>query len=170
MNWELAESMSNELKDALSELEQVYQALDDALREMNPKCEASGVCCNFRTGGYILYTSELETERVRQAIGEQGPWALTDEGECPFLSADRKCSIHPDRPLGCRTYFCDPAYRPLEGEVYQKFITRIGEINARYGIPWNYAPFHGESGHEAVKTPCRGTDRAPVFPILGQKS
>jgi Fe-S-cluster containining protein len=162
--------MSNELNDALSELEQVYQALDDALREMNPKCEASGVCCNFRNGGYILYASELETERVRQAVGEPGPWPLTDEGQCPFLSSDRKCSIHPDRPLGCRTYFCDPAYRPHESEVYEKFNTRISEISARHDLPRNYAPFHGASGHEAVKTQSHGTDRAPVFPILGQDS
>lgn len=152
---------------ALKELQQVYRNLEDTLKLLGPRCKTSGNCCNFRIGQYILYSSELETELVRRQIAAPDPWSLRPSGECPFL-VDRLCSIHPVRPLGCRTYFCDPNYRPQEAALYEEFIRRIARISESYGIPWNYRPFHGPSArHVLRKDESPSTQpRQQVFPIL----
>jgi len=142
---------------ALDALDRVYQELDQELDTLEPRCQASGRCCDFVSGGYILYASELEFRKARLVVGLPGPWPLTRSGECPFLTPGGKCSIHPARPLGCRTYFCDPDYRPKEPEVYQKFRDKIAEISERHNLPWDYRPFHGPSGIRAIKEPDRFT-------------
>jgi hypothetical protein len=76
---------------------------------------------------------------------------LTLSGECPFLTQEKHCGIHPVRPLGCRTYFCDPGYRPHESGVYERFRDKIAEISNRHNIPWDYRPFHGVSGVDAAR-------------------
>jgi len=148
----------------LAELDRTYQELDRELEALKLRCRASGRCCNFISGGYILYATELEVQRVRLETRLPDPWPLTQSGECPFLAPDGKCGIHRARPLGCRTYFCDPGYRPKEPEVYQKFRDKIAEISERHNLPWDYRPFHGSSGVWAARESARlaGTRGANV--------
>ena len=148
MNQEM--SSPPDLDSALKELKEVYRELEDELARLRPHCNACGTCCNLRLGGYVLYASELETELVTRSAGRSGPLTLTPEGECPFLTEAGRCGIHPHRPLGCRTHFCDTDYRPNEADVYQAFIRRIADISDRHNLPWNYRPFHSNSRPEAT--------------------
>lgn len=155
---------------ALQELERVYQDLSVALEKLGPRCEASGRCCNFLGGQYILFASELEIERVRREVHRRlEPWSILPTGECPFL-IQKKCSIYPARPLGCRTYFCDPGYQPHEAEIYQRFIRKVAEISEHHGIAWNYRPFHGSSGLKVYNKAREKleTRAGSLFRILGQ--
>ncbi len=46
------------------------------------------------------------------------------------------------RPLGCRVYFCDPAFQSQAPELSEVFLNRLKRLAERHGWPWNYAPLH----------------------------
>ncbi|MEM7236169.1 MAG: hypothetical protein AAF517_28655, partial [Planctomycetota bacterium] len=51
------------------------------------------------------------------------------------------CVERERRPLGCRTYFCDPEYRDETEAVYEELHREIQSLAERYGIPYRYEPF-----------------------------
>jgi hypothetical protein len=40
--------------------------------------------------------------------------------------------------LGCRIYFCDPAYKDRMGPLYEKYHARLKEIHLKHEIPYRY--------------------------------
>ena len=56
-------------------------------------------------------------------------WAMVFQGGCPLLTVDKRCSIHPSRPLACRAYgvthipdpFCPRPLAPGETQTKQMF-------------------------------------------------
>jgi len=126
---------------ALDELEAVYRALDSHLAVLGPRCRACGACCDFARNDYRLYASHLERALV---VRRHGPPRLAPSGCCGFLVGGR-CSVHASRPLGCRVFFCDPAHKAREQDIYHGFQQRLRAIAERHGLPWAYAPFFDES-------------------------
>ena len=124
--------------DALAGLRALYRALDARLGAMGVECRACGKCCDFARNDYRLYASFLERALV---AASHGPPRLTATGCCGFL-AEERCSIHACRPLGCRAFFCSPAYKPQEQDVYHAFQERLRALSDRHGLPWDYAPFY----------------------------
>ena len=97
--------MSPELR---SEVLAVYAAADAAVAAAGPKCDASGRCCRFKEYGHTLFVSNLEAEVLLDAAP---PYEKPVSGDfCPF-QVDDLCTAREPRPLGCRVYFCDPAYQ-----------------------------------------------------------
>jgi Fe-S-cluster containining protein len=119
------------------ELRAVYAVLDEELAALGVACKQCARCCNFVRNDYRLYASFLERALVRARHGQP---RLTPDGDCGFLRGSR-CSIHPDRPLSCRTYFCDPAHKTREQELYHRMQRRIRAIADAHGLPWEYGPF-----------------------------
>lgn len=134
---------------ALLALASVYQRLDTELAALGAVCRGCGACCNFRHGQYILYASELEIEYIRDSLRREAQRSLPDSGVCPFLQRG-KCKVHPVRPLGCRTFFCDPTYKVNESALYEKYRSMVAAISEKFGIPWNYQPFHGSSARSIL--------------------
>jgi Fe-S-cluster containining protein len=122
---------------ALYQLRAIYAALDRQLAAIGIRCQACGVCCNFTRNDYRLYACRLERVLVER---EHGTPHLTADGSCGFLH-DQRCAAHAVRPLGCRTFFCDPAHKPREQELYHAFQRRLRAVAEAHGIPWEYAPF-----------------------------
>jgi len=122
---------------AFAELAGVYALLDARLAALSVVCRACGACCDFVRNDYRLYASRLERELV---IRHHGLPRLSLDGRCRFLH-DGRCSIHPHRPLGCRTFFCDPAHKASEQHLYHTALRQIQDIADRHQIPWDYAPF-----------------------------
>ncbi len=74
-------------------------------------CPRSADCCQLDEAGREPYLTEVEWQVIEAEVGRQGRKlpADRDDGSCPFLSADRRCTIYQARPLGCRTFFCERA-------------------------------------------------------------
>jgi len=127
---------------ALDELRALYEALDAHLAELGVRCRQCAQCCNFVVNDYRLYASRVERALVAERHGRPH---LTPSGHCGFL-VEGRCSVHAVRPLGCRVFFCDPAYKALEQDLCHDFQRRLRALADRHGLPWDYAPFFGSEG------------------------
>lgn len=124
-------------RQALDELVALYAELDRRLASLGAECRQCGSCCDFARNDYQLYASTIERVLV---VSRHGLPRLTRDGVCGF-QADGRCTIHPSRPLGCRTFFCDPAHKPREQDLCHAWQRRVRAIADRHGLPWEYALF-----------------------------
>jgi Fe-S-cluster containining protein len=55
---------------------------------------------------------------------------------CPLLHANQRCSVYADRPLGCRTFFCDRASRGAgpEPDELLALVGRVQALAARHAL------------------------------------
>src|SRR5437868_14927700 len=86
----------------------IYAETDAAVAAAGPKCDASGRCCRFKEWGHVLFLSGLESEVLLESAPAFQPPVSADF--CPFQK-ENLCTAREPRPLGCRIYFCDPAYQ-----------------------------------------------------------
>jgi uncharacterized protein len=114
-----AEERPRSVRSALQEARALYRHADQAYAPFS--CPASGECCQLartRRQPYLwLPEWLLLLERLR-ADGRPLPPAREDGG-CPLLDQEgRRCTVYSDRPLGCRTFFCErirgPAQQPRD--------------------------------------------------------
>ena len=121
----------------LDEVAALYRAVD---REIDPHqhlCKMRGVCCDFRVAGHVLYATSVE---VGYAVATRtSPWA--PQGVlCPFWR-EGLCTARAERPLGCRTYFCDPSWRERGEEIHERYHAQLAAIGKRHGIAYDYKPW-----------------------------
>lgn len=126
---------------AFTALLAIYAALDAEVARRGPRCQLSGRCCRFEEFGHTLFVSRIEAEMlVDQAPAPSRP---LDAGlTCPWQDAHGRCAARQARPLGCRAYFCDPAYEPTAHEVSEPHITKLKQLARDYDLPWSYQPLH----------------------------
>lgn len=119
----------------------IYADLDAAVAARAPVCLASGRCCRFREFDHTLFLSAPEAELL---VAEAPPpaRALDDGATCPWQDDRGRCTARDARPLGCRVYFCDPAYEPFAGMISEEFVGRLKRIVEDRELPWDYAPLH----------------------------
>ena len=142
--------------DQLAAVYEVYARVDAALESASALCRACGECCRFGPDRPVLFASALElgvlvasagpppAERPVLPGGPDAPW------RCPYQVAKTSgdstgregpgCTARAGRPLGCRTYFCDPDARARGEEVHAEAIGEIREIAARRKSGWWYGP------------------------------
>jgi hypothetical protein len=117
----------------------VYAAVDAAVGAAGPRCDASGRCCRFTEYGHTLFISAFEAEiLLERAPPYEQP--VSRDG-CPF-QVNGLCSARETRPLGCRIYFCDPAYQDRMIEITEEALTALKHIADEHGTAWHYAPLH----------------------------
>jgi hypothetical protein len=136
---------------------EIYAEADREVADAGPVCVASGRCCRFKEFGHVLFLSSLEaTVLLAGAPDYQAP---VSADFCPFQKGTL-CTAREPRPLGCRVYFCDPAYQPRSHEITEKYLRRMKELAEAQGIPWRYAPLHHFLNHpeEAARTESNGGD------------
>lgn len=126
------------MQDVVADLERIYRDLDEELERLGVKCSACGKCCDFGKADYALYSSTVELAYLNAGQSQAAP--TLEQGVCCFRDS-AKCTVHEVRPLGCRTFFCDPKYKPLEQDLYHKYYRRIQSLADRHGVSWEYAPF-----------------------------
>lgn len=129
--------------DALREgLKALYADLDAAVAQAGPTCALSGRCCRFEEYGHTLFLSAPEAALL---LADAPPPVrpLDDGATCPWQDDRGRCHAREARPLGCRVYFCDPAF---DGEpahaLSEAFLARLKRLAGSLGLPWNYAPLH----------------------------
>jgi hypothetical protein len=119
-------------------LREIYAAADQAVAAAGPHCDASGRCCRFRDHGHTLFLSQLEADYLL----DNAPFEATSGADvCPFLVANL-CTARETRALGCRVYFCDPAYQETGAAISERFIRELKNVSDEFGLPWRYAPLH----------------------------
>lgn len=127
-------SLPRGLRDELASL---YDQLEARLRGLGVGCWVRGRCCDFKRRDHRLFASSVEIAYAREALrGDLGQ----DPELCPFWIL-RRCTARTHRPLGCRTYFCDPRYRDVLEALYEEFYREIQAMARRHGYSWYYGPF-----------------------------
>jgi hypothetical protein len=140
----------------------VYAAADAAVAAAGPRCEASGRCCRFKEYGHTLFISNLEAEVLLEAAP---PYSQPVSGDgCPF-QVNNLCTAREPRPLGCRVYFCDPAYTETGSAISETYLRKLKELAERHGTGWQYAPLH-HFLNEAEPAAVRPSGRIPL-PVSG---
>lgn len=126
-----------------SELEAIYADLGLELAALRPLCQRSGRCCKFKEFGHQLWTTRVELDYLVDRAGL--PPESSAGGACPYLK-DGLCGVRDHRMLGCRIYFCDPAYASAMGPLYEKYHARIKDLHRRHGLPYEYGEFLSSLG------------------------
>jgi hypothetical protein len=135
-----------DLAQVRSELYALYQELDEAVAELGPVCEISGRCCRFQDYGHTLFLSAPEA--LLLVSDAPPPARALDAGQtCPWQDMRGRCSAREARPLGCRVYFCDPAFQSHAPELSERFIARLKRTAQEHAWLWNYAPLHHHLQH-----------------------
>lgn len=117
----------------------LYAAVDAAVSAAGPKCEASGRCCRFKEYGHTLFISQIEAEvLLASAPAYQQP---VSDAFCPFQK-DNLCTAREPRPLGCRVYFCDPAYQETGNQITESYLRQLKQLADDFDLGWRYAPLH----------------------------
>jgi hypothetical protein len=124
-----------------SDVRALYRELDAEVARLGPVCQISGRCCRFQEHGHTLFVSQPELEFLLRE-GPQPIRPLDDGLTCPWQDTLGRCTARQARPLGCRVYYCDPAYEPHGSELSERYIARLKRLAERYGVAWNYAPLH----------------------------
>lgn len=119
----------------------LYADLDAEIARRAPVCELSGRCCRFVEYDHTLFLTAPEAALL---VADAPPPAnpLDEGATCPWQDARGRCGAREARPLGCRVFFCDPAYLPQAPDITEEFLGRLRELVDRLGLAWNYAPLH----------------------------
>lgn len=118
---------------------EVYAAVDAAVAAAGPRCDASGRCCRFTEYGHTLFLSHFEAD-ILLASAPPYRQPVTRDG-CPF-QVNTLCTARDVRPLGCRIYFCDPAYQEIGNKITEDSLTALKQLADETGAGWHYAPLH----------------------------
>src|SRR5689334_20685406 len=126
----------SELRRAVLRL---YAETDREVAAAGPVCVASGRCCRFKEYGHTLFISNLEADVL---LHEAPSYARPVSSDfCPFQQGTL-CTTRAPRPLGCRVYYCDPAYQETSHAITEKYLRRLKELAETHGVAWQYAPLH----------------------------
>jgi hypothetical protein len=134
------------------EMQSLYADVDRAVAAAGPACVASGRCCRFKEWGHTLFLSSLEAEvLLAEAPAYEQP---VSADFCPFQK-DKLCTAREPRPLGCRIYFCDPAYQETSHQLTETYLGRLKQLAEAHGVAWRYGPLHHFLNHpeEIASTP-----------------
>ncbi len=153
--------------DCTRQLFALYDSVDAEVKAAGPQCQASGRCCRFKEYGHTLFVSELEA----RALLDSAPAYSTPVSPdfCPFQSGNL-CTARSERPLGCRIYFCDPAYQDTGNQIMEKHLRILKKLADEYKLDWRYAPLHIflNEAQEPVSSLPPGGSRIPL--LLAQTS
>jgi hypothetical protein len=79
--------------------------------------------------------------------------------------------------MGCRIYFCDPAYQETGNQITEKYLRKIKDLASAHDLGWQYAPLHyflnnapGQPSTGAVETQSRAGARIPLAVVSASSS
>jgi hypothetical protein len=118
---------------------EIYKEVDQAVAAAGPICVASGRCCRFKDYGHVLFVSNLEAEVL---LADASPYERPVSPDfCPFQK-NNLCTARDPRPLGCRVYYCDPAYQETGKRISEEYLQRLKALAREHGVAWHYAPLY----------------------------
>jgi len=118
-------------------LEEIYSDCDREIAGLGIGCWVHGECCDLERRDHVLFASSVEVAYVLEKHTER----MEPSGrKCPFWVRG-KCTERERRPLGCRTYFCDPRFRDALEAIHERRLRRIRKLAEAHGFPPDYGPF-----------------------------
>ena len=122
-------------------LKQLYRDLRDEIARLAPVCDLSGRCCRFKEYDHTLFLSKPEADYL--VSNAPRPSRALDQGAtCPWQDDRGLCQARDARPLGCRLFYCDPSYQDVMPVLSETYLSKLKQLTAKFGLPWNYAPLH----------------------------
>ncbi len=122
---------------AFAEQARLYARVDEAVTAIGTVCINRGICCDFDKVDHILYATDLEIDYLIEVHGP--PPRPAHPNQCPY-QVDGMCAARAARPIGCRTYFCDPTGVDARSLVYEQHYALIKKIQTTYGYSHRYSP------------------------------
>ncbi len=117
----------------------MYARVDAEVASAGPRCEATGRCCRFKEWGHTLFVSHFEARILLE--GAPAYDTPVSSEFCPFQKGNL-CTAREPRPLGCRVYYCDPAYQEEASRITEKYLLELKNLADEVGVYWRYAPLH----------------------------
>lgn len=125
--------------DVRRQVLELYREVDAQVAQAGPVCVASGRCCRFKEYGHTLFVSNLEAAVLLAAAPAYTTPVSPDF--CPFQQGTL-CTAREPRPLGCRIYYCDPAYQETGNRITESALGRLKSLARDNNLTWCYAPLH----------------------------
>lgn len=116
-------------------ISRVYAWVDRRVAATGLECEACGKCCLF-SEDYVLYACSIEVWYLLR--NTRRPEKFAGRG-CAYLDGSR-CEARRFRPLGCRTYFCDPRCNEELHEVHNRALRTLRKMVESGRLEWRYGP------------------------------
>jgi Fe-S-cluster containining protein len=142
---------------AFEQLSELYREVDAQVAASGARCELSGLCCRFEDAGHELFATALEADYAAARHPDAPPPEAP--GRCPYHVAGR-CTAREGRPLGCRTYFCDPRTEEALAQAHEQLLGRIRLIERGSGYPAAYGRFPALLAARGVGVGVRAGDAA----------
>lgn len=121
------------------EVRKVYAAVDALFAGWS--CDVSTDCCHFARTGREPYLTPIEWAYLQSAMAKRpakkARLPTVDEGRCPLLGPDHRCSSYAERPFGCRTFFCERASSfgvKLPRKSLREQLHQLMAVGERYGL------------------------------------
>lgn len=123
---------------AFRELASLYEDADERIAALAVECVQRGVCCHFESYGHELWATALEVDYALRCHPDPPP--PEGIGRCPY-HVEGRCAARVGRPLGCRTFFCDPVGEAERQALHEELLARIRLIERKTGYPASYGEF-----------------------------
>jgi Fe-S-cluster containining protein len=152
------------------ELREIYARLDAEVARLAPVCRISGRCCRFGEYGHTLFLSAPEFEHLLREA--PAPARALDDGQtCPWQDQHGRCTAREARPLGCRVFFCDPAYQDAAPGLSEQYLAELRRLADRHRLSWSYAPLHRHlhAAREQGRFPARFGAAEPGGPTAADR-
>jgi hypothetical protein len=119
----------------LTELAAIYQQAEElAASAPHDGCQRCAHCCQFDLLGREPYVTSIELAALVRAVRRRGgpPAALEPNGRkiCPLLTAELRCAVYADRPLGCRTFWCRAAASDARAAERRQVLGLVRDVKA----------------------------------------
>jgi uncharacterized protein len=116
---------------AREEIMAIYREVE--ARALPRQCVARTTCCQFRITGRTPMLTRGEALFAATGVRASGRKKLTakEDGSCPLLGRDGRCTIYAHRPFGCRTHFCEAAGGMYPRKHVADLIQRLEALDER---------------------------------------
>lgn len=115
------------------EIKAIYSALSE--RPLERSCTMRTECCQFLLTGKTPMLTKGEAIFAATGVRASGRKKIMprDDGACPMLGRNGRCTIYAHRPFGCRTHFCAAAGGPFPRKHVADLIQKLEALDEKLG-------------------------------------
>jgi Fe-S-cluster containining protein len=114
---------------------EVYRQVDGQVGQLGLTCLGGGACCKFDLFDHRLYVSTGELALLVADCPPDG--SRLHRRRCPYQDGP-SCRQYPNRPLGCRTFFCGKRRQGELNALYERYHAQIRMLHQICCIPYAY--------------------------------
>lgn len=118
-------------QEARAEILAIYA--ETTARALDRACTMRTECCQFHLTGKTPMLTKGEALYAAIGVRASGRKKLPprEDGACPMLGRNDRCTIYAHRPFGCRTHFCAAAGGPYPRKHVADLIQRLDALDEK---------------------------------------